>query len=152
VTLCPSKPPTVNPQFSTDLNCNRNTPFSCFLHQLTQECAFFVKCCYLNIGYNNFLISKYAKNSGLRNNRSFLSIKNFIGDILPRIICCVKSSNPRSFCDLFQKTRKVNNNNNSNFKKSTLSSSSTPSTLTSKVGICYGDPHFLTFDEQVMEM
>jgi len=152
---CPSLPPTVNPQFSTDPNCNRNTPFSCFLYQLTQECAFFVpvaqlntqvKCCYLNIGYNSFLISKYVENSGLRNDRSFPSIKNFIGDILPRIICCVKSSNPRSFCDLFQVKRKVNNNN-SNFKKSTLASST--STLTSKVGICYGDPHFLTFDEQV---
>jgi len=151
---CPSLPPTVNPQFSTDPNCNRNTPYSCFLHPLTQECAFFVpvaqlntqvKCCYLNIGYNSFLISKYVENSGLRNDRSFPSIKNFIGDILPRIICCVKSSNPRSFCDLFQVKRKVNNNNNSNFKKSTLPSL----TLTSKVGICYGDPHFMTFDEQV---
>jgi len=150
---CPSLPPTVNPQFSTDPNCNRNTPFSCFLHQLTQECAFFVpvaqlntqvKCCYLNIGYNSFLISKYVENSGLRNDRSFPSIKNFIGDILPRVICCVKSSNPRSFCDLFQKTRKVNNNN-SNFKKSTLPSL----TSSSKVGICYGDPHFMTFDEQI---
>jgi len=150
---CPSLPPTVNPQFSTDPNCNRNTPFSCFLHQLTQECAFFVpvaqlnvevKCCYLNIGYNSFMISKYVENSGLRNDRSFPSIKNFIGDILPRVICCVKSSNPRSFCDLFQVKRKVNNNN-SNFKKSTLPTL----TLTSKVGICYGDPHFLTFDEQV---
>jgi len=154
---CPSLPPTVNPQFSTDPNCNRNTPFSCFLHTLTQECAFFVpvaqlntqvKCCYLNIGLNQFLVSKYVENSGLRNDKSFPSIKNFIGDILPRIICCVKSSNPRSYCDLFQVKRKVNNNNNSNFKKSTLPSS-TPSTLTSKVGICYGDPHFLTFDEQV---
>jgi len=153
VIRCPSLPPSVNPQFSTDPNCNRNTPFSCFLHQLTQECAFFVpvaqlntqvKCCYLNIGYNSFLTSKYAENSGLRNNRSFPSIKNFIGDILPRIICCVKSSNPRSFCDLFQVKRKVNNNN-SNYKKSTLPTL----TLTSKVGICYGDPHFLTFDEQV---
>jgi len=151
---CPSLPPTVNPQFSTDPNCNRNTPFSCFLHTLTQECAFFVpvaqlnvevKCCYLNIGYNSFLISKYVENSGLRNDRSFPSIKNFIGDILPRVICCVKSSNPRSFCDLFQKTRKVNNNN-SNFKKSTSPSLTSSS---SKVGICYGDPHFLTFDEQV---
>jgi len=150
---CPSLPPTVNPQFSTDPNCNRNTPFSCFLHTLTQECAFFVpvaqlnveiKCCYLNIGLNQFLISKYVENSGLRNDRSFPSIKNFIGDILPRVICCVKSSNPRSYCDLFQKTRKVNNNN-SNFKKSTLPSL----TSSSKVGICYGDPHFLTFDEQV---
>jgi len=150
---CPSLPPTVNPQFSTDPNCNRNTPFSCFLYQLTQECAFFVpvaqlntqvKCCYLNSGYNSFLISKYVENSGLRKDLSFPSIKNFIGDILPRIICCVKSSNPRSFCDLFQVKRKVNNNN-SNVKKSTVPSL----TLTSKVGICYGDPHFLTFDEQV---
>jgi len=150
---CPSLPPSVNPQFSADPNCNRNTPFSCFLHTLTQECAFFVpvaqlntqvKCCYLNIGYNDFLISKYVENSGLRNDLSFPSIKNFIGDILPRIICCVKSSNPRSFCDLLQKIRKVNNNN-SNFKKSTLPTL----TLTSKVGICYGDPHFMTFDEQI---
>jgi len=153
---CPSLPPTVNPQFSTDPNCNRNTPFSCFLHQLTQECAFFVpvaqlntqvKCCYLNIGYNSFLLSKYVENSGLRNDRSFPSIKNFIGDILPRVICCVKSSNPRSFCDLFQKKRIVKQDSLF-FKKSTLPSS-TPSTLTSKVGICYGDPHFLTFDEQI---
>jgi len=154
---CPSLPPSVNPQFSTDPNCNRNTPFSCFLHTLTQECAFFVpvaqlntqvKCCYLNIGYNDFLISKYVENSGLRNDRSFPSIKNFIGDILPRIICCVKSSNPRSYCDLFQTKRKVKNDMKK--KKSTLPSTSTSSTtLTSKVGICYGDPHFLTFDEQV---
>ena len=115
---CPSLPPTVNPQFSTDPNCNRNTPFSCFLYTLTQECAFYVpvaqlntqiKCCYLNIGYNSFLVSKYVENYGLRNDLSFPSIKNFIGDILPRIICCVKSSNPRSFCDLFQAKRKVRN-------------------------------------------
>jgi len=150
---CPSLPPTVNPQFSTDPNCNRKTPFSCYLYPLIQECAYFVpvaqlntqvKCCYLNIGYNSFLISKYVENSGLRNDRSFPSIKNFIGDILPRIICCVKSSNPRSFCDLFQKTRKVKNEMKK--KRATLPSSST---LTSKVGICYGDPHFMTFDEQV---
>jgi len=153
---CPSLPPTVNPQFSTDPNCNRNTPFSCFLHQLTQECAFFtpvaqlnveVKCCYLNIGYNDFLISKYVENSGLRNDRSFPSIKNFIGDILPRIICCVKSSNPRSYCDLFQVKRKVKNDMKK--KRSTLPSSTSSTILTSKVGICYGDPHFMTFDEQV---
>jgi len=152
---CPSLPPTVNPQFSTDPNCNRNIPFSCFLYQLTQECAFFVpvaqlnvevKCCYLNIGYNSFLISKYVENSGLRNDLSFPSIKNFIGDILPRVICCVKSSNPRSYCDLFQKKRIVQDNSPVWYKRSTLPSSST---LSSKIGICYGDPHFLTFDEQV---
>jgi len=42
---CPSLPPTVNPQFTTDPNCNRNTSFSCFLHALTQECAFFCSSC-----------------------------------------------------------------------------------------------------------
>jgi len=99
----------------------------------------------LNIGYNSFLISKYVENSGLRNDRSFPSIKNFIGDILPRVICCVKSSNPRSFCDLFQKKRIVKQDSLF-FKRSTLPSSSI---LSSKIGICYGDPHFMTFDEQV---
>jgi len=145
---CPSLPPTVNPQFSTDPNCNRNTPFSCFLHTLTQECAFFVpvaqlntqiRCCYLNIGSANYEVSKTIDNYGVKNDRSFPSIKNFIGDILPRIFCCVKSKN----CDLFQVKRKVKNDMKK--KRSTLPSS----TLTSKVGICYGDPHFLTFDEQV---
>jgi len=148
---CPSLPPSVNPQFSTDPNCNRNTPFSCFLHPLTQECAFFVpvsrlntqvKCCYLNTGGTSYEVSKIIDNYGVKNDRSFPSIKNFIGDILPRIFCCDKSSSPRKYCDLFQVKRKVKNDMKK--KRSTL-----PSTLTSKIGICYGDPHFLTFDEQV---
>jgi len=153
VISCPSLPPTVNPQFSTDPNCNRNTPFSCFLHPLTQECAFFVpvaqlntqiRCCYLNIGSANYEISKIIDNYGIQNDRSFPSIKNFIGDILPRIFCCAKSNNNRANCDLFEKKRKIENDKKK--RRSTLPSSSI---LTSKVGICYGDPHFLTFDEQV---
>jgi len=153
---CPSLPPTVNPQFSTDPNCNRNTPFSCFSYPLTQECAFFVpvaqlnveiRCCYLNIGYNDFLKWKLIDNSGMRNDRSFPSIKNFIGDALPRIFCCDKSGDTRTYCDLFEKKRKIMQDSNL-YTKPTLRSSPSSSTLSSKVGICYGDPHFLTFDEQ----
>jgi len=144
---CPSLPPTVNPQFTTDQNCNQSVQSNCYLYSGFDKCSIYnypvqlnveIKCCYLNNGNNQYLISKYIENSGLRNDRSFPSIKNFIGDILPRVICCVKSNN----CNLFQAKRKTDNNKKK--KRATL-----PSTLTSKVGICYGDPHFLTFDEQV---
>jgi len=151
-TLCPTKPPTINPGFITDPNCNQNIQSSCFLSPNFDGCSIYnyplqssisMKCCYLNIGSGKYEVSKLVDNYGIQNDRSFPSIKNFIEDILPRIFCCVKSNN----CNLFQEKRKVNNNN-SNFKKSTLPSS-TPSALTSKIGICYGDPHFMTFDEQV---
>jgi len=144
---CPSTPPTDNPQFSTDPNCNRNIQSSCFLYPNFDECATYnrpvqqniqVKCCYSNIGSGEYEISKLVDNYGMRNDRNFPSIKNFIGDILPRIFCCDKSDN----CDLFQAKRKVDNNKKK--KSSTLSS-----TTSSSIGICYGDPHFLTFDEQV---
>jgi len=148
---CPTKPPTINPQFTTDPNCNQNIQPNCYLSSNFDECLIYnlqvqkniqMKCCYSNIGSGKYEASKIIDNYGIGNDRSFPSIKNFIGDILPRIICCVKSKN----CDLFQEKRKVKNDTKK--KKSTLPSS-TPSTLTSKVGICYGDPHFLTFDEQV---
>jgi len=153
---CPSLPPTVNPQFSTDSNCNRDTQLSCFLYPKFDECATYnlqvqqniqIKCCYLFTGSGKPDMTKLIDNYGIQNGWSFQSIKNFIGDILPRIFCCVKSNN----CDLFQSKRKVDKNKKK--KRSTLPStlplSTTSTTLTSKVGICYGDPHFLTFDEQV---
>jgi len=144
VTLCPTKPPTINPGFIDDPNCNQDSQSSCFLSPTFDQCSIYnyplqsfisMKCCYLNIGKGKYEVSKIIDNFGIQNDRSFPSIKSFIEDILPRVICCVKSSN----CNLFQEKRNVGNKKK---KRST-------STLTSKVGICYGDPHFLTFDEQV---
>jgi len=141
---CPSLPPRTNPQFTTDPNCNQNIQPNCYLSSNFDECLIYnlqvqkniqMKCCYSNIGSGKYEASKIIDNYGMGNDRSFPAIKNFIGDILPRIFCCVKSSN----CNLFQEKRKVENTKN---KRSS-------STLTSKVGICYGDPHFLTFDEQI---
>jgi len=150
VTLCPTKPPTINPGYIQDIYCNQYSQSSCFLSPNFDECSSYnyplqssisMKCCYLNTGRGKYEVSKIIENYGIQNDRSFPSIKNFIGDILPRIFCCVKSNN----CHLFQEKRKLKNGKRK--KKSTLPSSS--STLASKVGICYGDPHFLTFDEQV---
>jgi len=144
VTLCPTQPPTINPGFIQDPNCNLNSSLSCFLSPNFDQCSIYnyplqlsisMKCCYSNTRSKVYEVSKLVDNYGIQDDRSFPSIKNFIGDILPRIFCCVKSSN----CNLFQEKRKVENTKN---KRSS-------STLTSKVGICYGDPHFLTFDEQV---
>jgi len=147
VTLCPTKPPTINPGFIQDPNCNLNSPLSCFLFPNFDQCSIYnyplqssisMKCCYLNIGSGKYEVSKIIENYGIQNDRSFQSIKNFIGDILPRIFCCVKSKN----CNLFQRNKIVKRNP---FRRSTPPS--TPST--SKIGICYGDPHFMTFDEQI---
>jgi len=168
---CPISPPTYNLQFITDPNCNANIQSSCFLSPNFDQCSIYnsplqesisMKCCYVNIGTGRngnrkYEVTKIIDNYGIKyensrqRNRNFQSIKNFIGDILPKIFCCVKSSNPRKYCDLFQKKRIVKNDM---WKKrstlpSTLPLSTTSTTLTSKVGICYGDPHFLTFDEQV---
>jgi len=108
---CPSKPPTGNSQFIPDPNCNRDTPFSCFLYPNFDECATYiysplnpsvsVKCCYSSAGGTAYVMSKIIENNGFSSDWSFPSIKNFIGDILPRIFCCVKSNN----CNLFQSTR-----------------------------------------------
>jgi len=153
VTLCPSKPPTINPGFIQDSNCNGNIQSSCFLYPNFDECSIYnyplqssisMKCCYLLTGRGKYEISKIIDNYGIQNDRSFPSIKNFIGDILPRIFCCAKSNNNRANCDLFEKKRKVEND-----KKKRRSTFPSSSILTSKVGICYGDPHFMTFDEQV---
>jgi len=146
---CPLKPPTVNTQFLIDPNCNIDSQLSCYLYPGFDECATYiysplnpsvsVKCCYLKTGNTSYAMSKIIDNNGLSGDWSFPSIKNFIEDILPRIFCCVKSNN----CNLFQSTRIDNN------KKRTTSSSSFSSSYSSTMGICYGDPHFLTFDEQV---
>jgi len=143
---CPNSPPTSNSQFTTNPNCNLNSTFSCYLYPGFDECATYnlpiqqniqMKCCYSNTGSGKYEVSKIIGNYGLRSDRSFPSIKNFMDDILPRIFCCVESNN----CNLFQQKRIVDNSK----KKKSITSSIT----TSKVGICYGDPHFLTFDEQV---
>lgn len=144
---CPSLPPTVNPTFTNDAQCRLGNYDGCFPYYYPvpySQCVRFLlpigsvgfgfKCCYLNVGLNQYLIKPLYEQNGVLLDRSKNVVQNFNQDLLPRISCCSQKKSNSASCVSFQKNRPL------------MAKTVTEVSTKSKVAACYGDPHFLTFD------
>jgi len=146
--VCPTSYPSQNPLFVPDSNCNNQT---CFLHGQPQ-CLTSIKtysndagdsisftCCYPSGSAPVKIFGSYGPLTGMVQQ----TIKQFIGDMLPKFFCCQRSS--ALACTNFRRKRETPPATNiCNLKRSLEPDSSLPFAH----ALCYGDPHFLTFDNK----